>query len=160
MSQKVIASRDVDIYINFDVIGVSYKLATGTELTADISGNTDDIGAISTDEPIAVDNNGNTYDLSLTLQQAEALALKDALATATADDEDGAIAHIRQIVEAASISIAWHKKRDVPATTTLETYTKCTGVSENDSVSRRSSETLKNWRWKALGMTRTTVALT
>lgn len=155
--QQVIASRDVDLLLNFDAIGIPFKLQTGATLNVTISGNTEDIGAISTDEPIATENGGNTYDIELTLQNAEAQRIKDALATATV--ATGSIVHIRQVVEAASISVAWHKRRDVPATTTLETYGKCTGVEENDSVERRSTETLKTWRFRARVMTRQTIPL-
>lgn len=155
--QQVIASRDVDLLLNFDAIGIPFKLQTGATLNVTISGNTEDIGAISTDEPIATENGGNTYDIELTLQNAEAQRIKDALATATA--ATGSVVHIRQVVEAASISVAWHKRRDVPATTTLETYGKCTGVEENDSVERRSTETLKTWRFRARVMTRQTIPL-
>ena len=100
--QQVIASRDVDVLLNFDAIGVPLKLQTGATVSVDISGTTDDIGAISTDEPIATDNGGNTYDIQLSLQTAEAQRIKDALAAATSALPDGAIAHIRQVVEAAS----------------------------------------------------------
>lgn len=155
--QKVIAARDVDLYINFDAIGIALKLETASNFSANITGNTEDIGAISTDEPIATDNGGNTYDISFSLQESEALAIKDALAAATAATPDGSIAHIRQIVEAATITVAWHKKRDVPPTSTIETYSNCTGVEEGDNVERRSSETIKNWRFRARGMSRKTI---
>lgn len=157
--QKVIASRDVDIYINFDAIGVAFKLETGSSFTANISGNTEDIGAISTDEPIAIDNGGTTYDLTIALQASEANTIKDALAYATATSVDGPIAHMRQIIEAATLSVSWHKKRDVPATTTIETYSFLTGVSEADSVERRASETIKNWTFRSRGFSRVTVPL-
>lgn len=155
--QKVIASRDVDIYLSFDAIPVSFKLETGSSLSVNISGNTEDIGAISTDEPIATDNGGTTYDITLALQAAEANTIKDALAAATATSIDGSIAHIRQIIEAGNITIAWHKKRDVPATSTIETYIYLTGVSEADNVERRSSETIKNWAFRARGLSRKTI---
>lgn len=157
--QQVIASRDVDVLLNFDAIGVPLKLQTGATVSVDISGTTDDIGAISTDEPIATDNGGNTYDIQLSLQTAEAQRIKDALAAATSALPEGAIAHIRQIVEAASISIVWHKRRDVPATSTIETYTKCTGVEEGTSVERRSTETLQSWRFRARAMVRQSIPL-
>lgn len=153
--QNVIAARDFDLYLNFEALGVSYKVETGSNFTSNITGTTEDIGAFSTDEPIATDNGGNTYDLNFSLQQAEAIRIKDALATASG----GSIVHIRQIVEAATISAVWHKRRDVPATSTIETYTKCTGVEENDNVERRSSETLKTWSFRARGMTRKTVPI-
>lgn len=157
--QQVIASRDVDVLLNFDAIGVPLKLQTGATVSVDVSGTTDDIGAISTDEPIATDNGGNTYDIQLSLQTAEAQRIKDALAAATSALPDGAIAHIRQIVEAASISIVWHKRRDVPATSTIETYLKCTGVEEGTSVERRSTETLQSWRFRARAMARQSIPL-
>lgn len=157
--QKVIASRDVDILINFDAIGLPIQLRTGATVSVDISGTTDDIGAISTDEPIATDNGGNTYDIQLSLQTAEAQRIKDSLATATSALPTGAIAHIRQIVEGASISIVWHKRRDVPATSTIETYTRCTGVEEGTSVERRATETLQTWRFRARAMSRQTIPL-
>lgn len=157
--QKVIAARDFELYLNFDAIGVAYKIETGSNFTANITGQTEDIGAFSTDEPIATDNGGHTYDINFSLQQAEALTLKDALAAATASNEDGPFVHIRQLVEAATITAVWHKRRDVPATSTIETYTNCTGVEENDNVERRSSETLKTWSFRARGMSRTTVPL-
>lgn len=159
MAQKVIAARDFDLYLNFDVIGVAFKIDTGSNFSASITGNTEDIGAFSTDEPIATDNGGNTYDLTFSLQQAEAQTIKDALAAATASSADGPVVHIRQIVESAAITAVWHKKRDVPATSTIETYTNCTGVEESDSVERRSTETLKNWRFRSRGMKRSTVLL-
>lgn len=155
MAQKVIAARDFDLYINFDAIGVALKIETGSNFSADITGQTDDIGAFSTDEPIATDNGGTSYELSFSLQQAEAQQIKDALAAKTSGT--GAIAHIRQIVEGATITAVWHKRRDVPATSTIETYTACTGVSEADSVERRSTETLKTWTFRARGMSRVTV---
>lgn len=157
--QKVIAARDFDLYLNFDAIGVAFKVETGANFSANITGNTEDIGAFSTDEPIATDNGGNTYDITFSLQQAEAQTIKDALAAATASNADGSIAHIRQIVEAATITAVWHKKRDVPATSTVETYTNCTGIEETDNVERRSTETLKTMRFRARGMIRTTVPL-
>lgn len=154
--QKVIGARDVDVYINFDVIGVAYKIETASNFTANISGTTDDIGAISTDEPIATDNGGNTYDVALTLQEAEANTILDALAAATANT-DNPITHIRQIVETATITAVWHKRRDVPATSTTETYYNCTGLEEGDAVERRATETLKSWRFRARGKKRVTV---
>lgn len=159
MAQKVIAARDFDLYVNFEAIGLALKIETGANFSASVTGTTDDIGAFSTDEPIATDNGGNTYDITFTLQQAEANRLKDALAAATASSAGGAIVHIRQIVEAATITAVWHKRRDVPPTSTHETYTRCTGVEESDNVERRSTETLKTWRFRARGMTRKTVAL-
>lgn len=155
--QKVIAARDFDLYITFDVIGVPLKIGTGSNFSANISGATDDIGALSTDEPIATDNGGTTYDIQFSLQQAEAQRIKDALAAQTASG--GSIAHIRQIVESATITAVWHKRRDVPATSTIETYTACTGLSESDAVERRATETLKTWQFRARGMSRKTVPL-
>lgn len=159
MAQKVIAARDFDLYLNFAAIGVAFKVETGANFSASITGNTEDIGAFSTDEPIATDNGGNTYDLSFSLQQAEAQTIKDALAAATSGSPTGSVAHLRQIVEAATITAVWHKRRDIPATSTIETYTNCTGVEESDSVERRSTETLKSWRFRARAMIRTTVPL-
>lgn len=156
--QKVISARDFDLYLNFDLIGVAYKVETGANFSATVSGTTDDIGAFSTDEPIATDNGGNTYDISFSLQQAEANTIKDAIAAAAAT-AGLSIAHIRQIVEGATITAVWHKRRDVPPTSTIETYTKCTGVEESDGVERRSTETLKSWRFRARGMQRSTVPL-
>lgn len=155
--QKVIASRDVDIYLNFDAIGIAFKLETGSSFNANISGNTEDIMAISSDEPIAVDNSSTSYDLTLALQEAEANTIKDALAAATVDNADGSIAHMRQIVEAATLTVSWHKKRDIPATSTVETYTNLTGVSEGDGVERGSSETIKNWNFRSRGFNRKTI---
>lgn len=157
MAQKVIAARDFDLYITFDAIGVPIKIGTGANFSANISGATDDIGAFSTDEPIATDNGGTSYELSFTLQQAEAQAIKDALAAATS--AGGSIVHIRQIVESATITAVWNKRRDVPAISTIETYTKCSGVSEADSVERRATETQKTWTFRARGMSRKTAPL-
>ena len=157
MAQNVIAARDFDLYINFDAIGVAFKIGTGSNFSANISGQTDDIGAFSTDEPIATDNGGTSYEIQFSLQQAEAQRIKDALAAKTA--ETGAVVHIRQIVESATITAVWNKRRDVPATSTIETYTACTGVSEGDSVERRATETVKTWTFRARGMSRVTVAL-
>ena len=149
MAQKVIAARDFDLYLNFEEIGVAYKVETGANFSSNISGTTDDIGAFSTDEPIATDNGCNTYELSFSLQQAEALTILAALAAATQSRAGGPICHIRQIVESATITAVWHKRRDVPATSTTETYGRCTGVEESDGVERRGTETLKSWRFRA-----------
>lgn len=157
--QQVIAARDFDLYINFDAIGVPIKIGTGANFSANVSGTTDDIGAFSTDEPIATDNGGNSYDITFSLQQAEAQRIKDALATATAGSAGGAVAHLRQIVESATITAVWKKTRDVPATSTIETYTRCSGVEEQDAVERRSTETLKTWRFRARGLSRVTVPI-
>lgn len=159
MAQNVIASRDFQCMLNFDAIGVPYQLETGASFSATISGNTEDIGAFGTDEPIATDNGGNTYDITITLQEAEALRIKAALAAATAASPNGSIAHIRQVVEALTITAAWSKYNDVPATTTLETYTRCTGVEESDNVERRGTETLKTWRFRARGMMTSTIPI-
>jgi len=156
MKQNVIAARDFDLYIYFDDVGAAYKIGTGANFQATITGTTDDIGAFSTDDPIGVDNGGTTYDITFSLQQAEAGRIKDALAMATMNRKDGPITHIRQIVERANISVHWHKKRDVPAVTHEETYENCTGVEESDSVERRSTETLKTWRFRSRGMIRVT----
>lgn len=157
--QKVIAARDFDLYINFDAIGLATQILTGVSFTAGITGNTEDIGAFSTDEPIATDNGGNTYDITMSFQQAEAQTIKDALAAATAANPEGSVVHIRQIIEACTITVVWHKRRDVPATSTIETYTNCTGIEESDSVERRAVETQKTWRFRARGMMRSTVPL-
>ena len=149
MAQKVIAARDFDLYLNFDEIGVAYKVETGANFSANISGTTDDIGAFSTDEPIGTDNGCITYDLSVSSQLAVALTSLAALAAATQNRAGGPICHIRQIVESATITAVWHKRRDVPATSTTETYGRCTGVEESDGVERRGTETLKSWRFRA-----------
>lgn len=152
MAQKVIASRDVDIHITFDALQVPVKLETGSSVSINIAGSTEDIAAISSGEPIAIDNGMTSYDIALSLQEAEALAIKDALAAATV--ATGSISHIRQIVEGASISITWNKRRDIPATATIESYSNCSGVSEADNIERSSSETIKNWNFRARGMSR------
>jgi hypothetical protein len=159
MTQKVISARDVELWLKVDALAISYKLETASNFTANITGNTEDIGAIGTDEPIATDQGGTSYDLSFTLQNAEALLIKDAMAAATAASPDGSISHIRQIVEDATISVVWKRKRDVTPNSVMETYSFCTGVEENDSVERRASETLKVWRWRARGLKRQTVPL-
>lgn len=155
--QKVISARDFDLYITFDAMKVPIKIGTGSNFSSNISGATDDIGAFSTDEPVATDNGGTTYDVQFSLQEAEAQSIKDALAMATV--ASGSVAHIRQIVEGATITAVWHKRRDVPATSTIETYYACTGVSESDAVERRATETLKTWQFRARGMSRKTVPL-
>lgn len=159
MAQNVIPARDFYLYLNFDAIGVAFQVETGANFSANISGQTDDIGAFSTDEPIATDNGGNTYDVGFSLQEAEAQRILDALAAATVNNENGPIVHIRDIIESATIAAVWKKLRDVPATSTIETYTRCTGVEESDNVERRSTETLKNWRFRARGKSRVTVPL-
>lgn len=159
MAQKVIASRDIDIYVTFDDIGLPHQFETGTSLTYSITGTTDDIGAISTDEPIAIDNGGNTYDISLTFQAAEEQTILDALRTATVNREGGPIVHIRQVVEAATFNILYHKRRDVPATTNVETFTNCTGSEKNMTVERRSSETTVTWNFRGRGMAANKVPL-
>jgi len=146
--QKVIAARDVTLTIWFDALAAPLTIETASNFTANITGNTEDIGAISTDEPIATDNGGNTYDISFSLQEAEALTIKNALG------QNLGIVHIRQIVEAATISVHWHKKRAIPSSTTVESYHNCTGVEEGDTIERRSSETIKTWRFRARGMER------
>lgn len=153
--QNVISARDFDLYITFDILGTPLKIGTGSSFSANITGTTEDIGAFSTDEPIAVDNGGTSYDVNFSLQEAEAQRIKDALAVASG----GKIAHIRQIIESATITAVWHKRRDVPATSTTETYTRCTGVEESDAVERRSTETLKTWSFRARGMSRATSLL-
>ena len=157
--QKVIASRDVEILLTFDAIQVPISVQTGSTLGINITGNTEDIGAIGTDEPIATDNGQTSYDLTLSLQEAEAQRIMDALAAATVGSATGSVAHIRQIVESLAISVVWHRRRDVPATSTIETYVKCTGQEESDSVERRSAETLKTWRFRAQGKSRVTTPL-
>lgn len=148
-TQKVIASRDVKIF--FEVDGVQfapggYQIQTGSSLNISITGNTEDIGAISTDEPIATDNGGTTYDISLNLQEAEAQDLKDTIATATSPNS---IAHIRQLIEAVTITVEWHYKRSNPKKVVRESYQLCTGVEETDSVERRGTETMKSWRFRS-----------
>ncbi len=159
MNQKVIAARDFDLYLNFDAIGVAFKVETGANFSANITGDTEDIGAFSTDEPIGTDNGGNTYDINFSLQQAEAQVILDALAAATQANADGPVTHIRQIVDAATITAVWHRRRDIPAVSSVETYVGCTGVEEGDAVERRGTETLKSWRFRAKGKTRKTVPL-
>lgn len=156
MPQKVIAARDFDVYINFDAIGIAFKLETAVSFNANVTGTTDDIGALSTDEAIATDNGGNTYDISIVLQQAEALTIMDALAMATSGNPDGSIAHIRQIIEAATITEVWHKKRDVPATATVKTYTACTGVEESVNIERRATESQVTWQFRGRSIARVT----
>ena len=158
--QKVIASKDVKIALTFEALTVPIVLATGSSVTVNVSGDTTSIGAIGTPDPISTDNGMTEYTLSVALQQAEAQAIKNALATATASSPDGSIAHMRQVVEGLSISIAWQKKRDVPATSDIETYLRCTGVSESDTVERGSAETIKTWEFRSLGMSRRSVPLT
>lgn len=150
--QNVIAAKDFDLYLRLDAIGFSYKITTGANFSATISGTTEDIHAFSTAEPIDTDNGGNTYDITFSLQKAEAIRIKSALATATANEPGGSYAHIRQIVGSAVISAVWRKERDVPRTSTVETYTQCTGVEENDNVERASTETLTTWQFRARGM--------
>lgn len=159
MAQKVISAKDVDLYINFTAIGIDIKLDTASSFTANTTGTTDDIGAISTNEPIATENGGTTYDINFSLQQAEAQTILDALAAATVDREGGSVANIRQLVEEVTITAIWKKLRDVPATANIVTFTNCTGMEENDNVERRSSETLKTWSWRARGMMRTTTPI-
>lgn len=159
IDQQTISARDVDIDFTFTIGGVTniYRLTTASNFTANITGNTEDIGAISTDEPIATDNGGTTYDIAFSIQEAEAITIKDAMALASNGLEGGSYVHIRQLVEAAEISVTWHKRRSVPISETKETYLNCTGVEEGDSVERRSSETLKNWRFRARGLERVSV---
>lgn len=159
MAQQVIAAKDFDLYINFDAIGVALKIETGANFQSGITGTTEDIFAFSTDDPIATEAGNNTYDLTFSLQQAEATRIKDALAAASLNSPSGPIAHMRQVVEAASITAVWHKRRDVPATSTVETYLQCSGVEDSGAVERRSVETLATWHFRAKGMTRTTVLL-
>lgn len=159
MAQQVIAARDFALRLTFNDIGAPITLTTGANFSANISGSTDDIGAFSTDEPIATDNGGTTYDLQFSLQEAEAIRIKDALAAAQTAVGKEPVAQIRQIIEDATITAIWYKRRDVPATVTTETYTFCTGVEESDAVERRGTETLKTWHFRARGMVRTTEPL-
>lgn len=153
--QNVIAARDVDIYIDFGITGLpSMKIGTASSFSANITGTTDDIGAISTDEPIATDNGGTTYDVQFSLQQAEAQRLKDAAALQYEATYGTPFVHIRQLVECAQITAVWKRKRDVPATATTEIYYNCSGVEESDAVERRATETLKTWHFRARGMSR------
>lgn len=149
MAQNVVSAKDFELYIYFDAIGTPLKIGTGVNFNANISGVTEDIGAFSTNEPIGVDNGGTTYDVSFSLQEAEAQRIMAALAAATTASPNGPIVHLRQVVESATITAVWKKLRDVPATQTLETYTRCTGVEEGDNVERRSPETIKTWRFRA-----------
>ena len=162
MAQNVIPARDFDLYISLPGLEVPIKIGTGVNFQASITGTSDDIGAFSTDDPIATDNGGNTYDLTFSLQQAEAIAIKNAISAVASGspDTDGRFVHIRNIHESATISAVWHKKRDVPAESTIETYSQCTGIEESDAVERRSIETHKTWRFRARGMTRRTVPYT
>lgn len=155
MAQKVISAKDFELFFNIDQLGVALRIETGANFNASITGITEDIGALSTDEPIATENGGNTYDVSFTLQQAEAQAIFDKLVSAT----NGNVVHIRQLVESATITAVWNKRRNVPAIATVETYTNCTGVEETDDVERRSPETLKVWRFRARGKSRVTINL-
>lgn len=159
MSQQVISAKDFELYIFFDVIGSPLKISTGVNFSANVSGVTEDIGAFSTNEPIGVDNGGTTYDISFALQEAEANKILDALAAATANSAEGSIVHIRQVIEGATITAVWKKLRDVPATQTVESYIRCTGVEEGDSVERRSPETLKTWRFRGQSKGRSTTPL-
>lgn len=157
--QKVIAARDFDVYVNFDVIGIAFKLETAVSFSANVTGTTDDIGALSSDEAIATDNGGNTYDITIVLQQAEALTIMDAVAAASASLPDGSISHIRQIIEAATITEVWHKKRDVPVTSTVKTYTNCTGVEESVNIERRATESQVTWQWRGRSIARVTASV-
>lgn len=176
MAQQVIAARDFEVAIFVKGIPVPFKISTGATFSSNVTGQTDDIGAFSTDDPIATDNGGNTYDIQLSLQQAEAIRILDAIDVAykamSAEDkaanfpnlghltgDDVAPAHIRDFVENVTIVAQWFKRRDVPATVTTETYERCTGVEGGDNVERRATETLKTWRFRALGMTRETAPL-
>ena len=139
------------------------KIATGSTFSANVTGNTEDIGAFSTDEPIATDNGGNTYDVTLGLQEAEAIRIMDTVVLgyeAMSEAEraqffpNGKPVHIRDFVENLSISAIWYRRRDVPQKMTIETYTNCTGVEDGDNVERRATETIKTWRFRARGKDR------
>lgn len=158
--QQVIAARDFEVKIGITGIPLPFSIATGATFSASITGQTDDIGAFSTDEPIATDNGGNTYDITLSMQQAEYIRLMDAIivaydamdiVTRAAAFPNGKPTHIRDFVENLTISAIWYRRRDVPAKMTIETYSRCSGVEESDSVERRSTETLKTLRFRALG---------
>ena len=155
MAQKVISAKDFELYITFEQLGFPLKIVTASNFNANITGITEDIGALSTDEPIDTENGGNTYDVSFTLQEAEAQAIFDKLATSVS----GGVVHIRQIIGEASITAVWNKRRNVPAAATVETYNSCTGVEESDNVERRSPESLKSWRFRAKSKSRITVPL-
>ncbi len=155
--QKVIASADVDIILTFEQVGTPFKLETGSSVTANITGSTDAIHAISHIDPIVIENGSTLYDISIQLQQAEAITIKDAIAAATTGTPDGSLVHMRQIQETLSVTIVYKKKKDVPATMTLESYKRCTGVEEGDTIERRSAETMKNWKFQGRGMERRTV---
>ena len=157
--QQVIAARDFEVNLNIQGIPLPFKITTGATFSANITGQTDDIGAFSTDDPIATDNGGNTYDIQLSLQQAEYLRLMDSIIVAydaLSDAEkmqifpNGKPTHIRDFVENLSISAIWYRRRDVPAKMTIETYSRCSGSEESDNVERRSTETLKTLRFRAL----------
>ena len=110
MAQKVIAARDFELYLTFNAIGTPIKIGTGANFSSVISGQTDDIGAFSTDEPIGTDNGGNTYDISFSIQTAEWITIMDAVRAATAAT-DHPIVHIRDIVESLTITavLLWSK---------------------------------------------------
>lgn len=155
MAQRVIPAKDFELYITFKQLGVPLKIETGANFNANITGITEDIGALSTNEPIDTENGGNTYDVSFTLQEAEAQSIIDKLSAVTL----GGVVHIRQILGEASITAVWNKRRNVPAVSTIETYNGCTGVEESDNVERRSPESLKSWRFRAKSKARVTVPL-
>lgn len=156
MAQKVISAKDFELFISFDALGIPpIPIKTGANFNANITGITEDIGALSTDEPIDTENGGNTYDVSFSLQEAEAQDIIDVVAKRTL----GGIMHIRQIVGSATITAVWNKRRNVPPTATVETYVGCTGVEESDNVERRSPESLKSWRFRAKGKTYKTIGL-
>lgn len=158
MAQKVIAARDFELYLTFNAIGTPIKIGTGANFSSVISGQTDSIGAFSTDEPIGTDNGGNTYDISFSIQTAEWITIMDAVRAATAAT-DHPIVHIRDIVESLTITAVWNKRNDVPATSTTKTFTSCTGVEESDDVERRGTETLQSLRFRARGMAVATTLL-
>lgn len=158
--QQVIAARDFEVYLNIVGIPLPFKISTGATFSANVTGQTDDIGAFSTDEPIATDNGGNTYDIQLTMQQAEYIRLMDSIIVAydalSILDKDsnfpnGKPSHIRDFVENIEIQAIWYRRRDVPAKMTIERYLRCSGSEESDNVERRSTETLKTLRFRALG---------
>ncbi len=154
--QKVISSADVEISINFYAIGKPIKIGTGASLQIGVDGNTERIMALGTRTAIGVDNGQDDLNLTLSLQTAEAERIMDAIANATAQLPGGAVAHIRQIIEGCDISVQWHYRRDVPPTTTMRTYLRCTGSADDSGAERGASETQTTWRFVAQDMSRRT----
>lgn len=154
--QNVISSADVDIMLDFYDIGKPIKIGTGASLQIGVDGNTERIPAIGTRGSIGVDNGQDDLNLTLSLQTAEANRIMDALANATTNSSTGAVAHIRQIIERCDITVVWHHRRDVPATSTMKTFIRCTGSADDSGAERGSSETQTTWRFVAQSMSRKT----